>query len=256
MIIHQVGNSQGNYHYNAYIYSDYNWYSHFHACYELIYALKGTTKISLNGIDDVLYEGELILISPYSVHSLEMSKDDRTWIGVFSEDYVRDFAAKNSGNRFGKFRCQPKIEAILKENLFFQGKPSRYMLKGCLYMACGECAENAPVQLHSKSDRFVQLVIDYISRHLSEDISMKSTAESLRYEYHYFSSLFHKCFDTNFKSFINMLRYESACTLLSDKTLDITDVCHKCGFGSIRNFNRVFKEKSGVSPSEYRMRGF
>ncbi|MBO5060012.1 MAG: helix-turn-helix transcriptional regulator [Clostridia bacterium] len=95
-------------------------------------------------------------------------------------------------------------------------------------------------------------VIEYISENLSEDIKLKEMAHTLNYEYHYFSTLFHKCFCINFKSFINIFRFDAACKLLGDGAETITDVCNKCGFGSIRNFNRVFKQLGGITPGEYR----
>ena len=59
MIIHQLYNSQGNYHYNAYIYTDTSWFAHFHACYELVYAKRNFAVITVNGTQYILEEGEL-----------------------------------------------------------------------------------------------------------------------------------------------------------------------------------------------------
>ncbi len=56
----------------------------------------------------------------------------------------------------------------------------------------------------------------------------------------------------NFKSLLNVFRFDKACRLLANKSIDIGDISEKCGFGSLRNFNRVFKDLSGTSPSEYR----
>jgi len=34
----------------------------------------------------------------------------------------------------------------------------------------------------------------------------------------------------------------------------VTEIALRCGFGSIRNFNRSFKELTGLSPQEYRIK--
>ena len=68
-MIHQPTNSRKNFNYNAFIYSDRVWESHFHGNSELIYAMEGSTDLTLNGCSEVLREGELILLSPYAVHS-------------------------------------------------------------------------------------------------------------------------------------------------------------------------------------------
>ena len=95
MIEHQINNSNGNYHYNAFVYSDTIYGTHFHASYELIYIIKGNCEISANETFYNLEEGELFLISPYTIHSINIPKNSKTWIGVFSEDFIADFAKKN-----------------------------------------------------------------------------------------------------------------------------------------------------------------
>lgn len=252
MIIHQIPNSYGNYNYNAFIYTEALWESHFHGNYELIYGIEGNTEISLNGIKYILLPGELILISPYTIHSLNGLKQSKIWVGVFSEDYIVGFSEKNQFIDFIKFKCDNKITDILKEYLFFQGKPEHYLLMACLYMVCNECCKNSVVRNAKKDDKFMFEIIRYISENLSQDITLKETAKKLNYEYHYFSSLFNKCFCMNFKSFVNIFRFETACKILGNKSEPITSVCDKSGFGSIRNLNRVFKQLSGFTPSEYR----
>lgn len=257
LVLHQIANSYGNYNYNCFIYVDDAYaenlaVSHFHSNYELIYAMDGEAEINLNGRSEILVKGELMLISPFAIHSLVLSRGARTWVGVFSEDFIMSFAEKNRHIRYSKFTCDAKVEVMLRDNLFFEGQPEHYMMKACLYMVIGECVKNASAYTAGKGDGFITSVTQYISEHLTDDIKLVEIAEALGYEYHYFSSLFHKAFSMNFKSFINIFRFDSACKMLSNKKTDISAVCEACGFGSVRNFNRVFRQLSGITPSEYK----
>lgn len=251
MILHQVANSRGNYNYNAYIYRNIYWAPHFHGNYELIYVFEGTANISVNGTADILCQGELILLPPYTVHSLHIT-EGITWVGVFSEDFISSYAKKYKYVRYSKFKCSADIEEILKKYLFFQGKPERFMHISCLYMVCNECVKNGVPHSTSQNYHFIYEVVNFISENLSHEIALNDIADAMNYEYHYFSSLFHQYFSMNFKSFINLLRFERSCALLSDKENSITSVAEACGFGSIRNFNRVFKKLSGYTPREYK----
>lgn len=252
MIMHQPTNSQGNYNYNAFVYTDTFYEPHFHANYELIYVFKGKMQLIINGLSQELCSGEIYLIAPYTVHSFLIDKKTTAWVGVFSDDFVASFSAKNRFFAYEKFRCEKTVEDFLIMHLFYQGTPDRYMLKACLYMVCNECVNNAEKTQRNQDPDFTQKVIRHISEHLGEDLSVQQLAQELNYEYHYFSALFQKCFSINFKTFVNMLRFEQACKLLSDHSRKITQICTECGFGSLRNFNRVFKGLSGVTPSEYR----
>jgi len=56
----------------------------------------------------------------------------------------------------------------------------------------------------------------------------------------------------NFKTYVNTLRLASACSLLKESDLTITDIAYKCGFNGIRNFNALFKKHMEKTPSQYR----
>lgn len=251
-MIHQVHNSSGNYNYNAYIYTNVYWDHHFHENFELVYALEGSVDLTVGGSDVTLHKGELLLISPNTVHSFSV-KDAEIWVGVFSEDYIRSFAKENKYARFTKFRCSTENDEFLRKNLFFRGQPERYMTCACLYVMCSECIKNATIEGNQRNKDFISETTKYISENLRSELSLRGVCENLGYEYHYCSTLFNDVFGMSFKSYVNICRVNRACTLLRDSAVQITDVCTECGFGSIRNFNRVFKKISGITPGEYRL---
>lgn len=253
-MIHQFMNSLGNYTYNAFVYSNTFWELHFHKNYELIYVICGHLDLQINDSDYVLSQGELILIPPYAAHTLRIDESSKVWISVFSEDYILSFAKKHRNMRFSQFRCDSAIEAFLSVHLFYQGTPELYMAKACLYMVCSECQKHTALSQTQTNIDFIGNVIDYVSAHFTEDITLTNTATALGYESHYFSSLFHNCFTINFKEFVNMLRFEQACSQLLNTDKEITDIANDCGFQSIRSFNRVFKNLSGQSPRDYRQK--
>ena len=252
MITHQVDNSYGNFNYNAYVYMNIGWQAHFHGNYELIYAIEGDTEINVNGICHKLTPGDFLLIAPYLIHSMEIGGESRVWIGVFSEDYIAEFAKNNKGMRFSRFRCAEPIEKYLREYLIFQGTPERYIAISCLNAVCAECAKNADKKLSDTDARFVESVIEYISAKMSENVTMSEIADALGYEYHYFSLLFKRYFSIRFKSFVNLFKFQYACSLLSDSSKSISEVCFESGFETVRSFNRVFREYCGMTPTEYR----
>lgn len=251
MIQHQLGNSHGNYHYNAYIYQDCYWVPHFHKSFELIYVMDGTAEISVNGVQETLHANEMILLCPYTVHFLRV-ENSRVWVGVFSEDFISAYAAKYKQTQFTKFRCDAQTLEILGKHLFVEGTPDRFLCISCLFLACHICSKTAGVYSHSQNNAFVFDVTSYVSQHLQKDISLKDVAAAMNYEYHYFSTLFNQAFSLKFKQFVNLLRIENACRLLVDSQTSVTQVSEACGFGSIRNFNRVFKAVYGCTPQEYR----
>lgn len=250
-MLHQISNSSKNYNYNAFVYTNTSWDSHFHDNYELIYALDGDVTVRSATDEYVLHTGELLLIPPSAVHSLH-AENAKTWVGVFSDDFVPRFASETKHLRYSKFTLTQGTEEFLKKNLFFTGQPERYMTSACLYAVCSECAERAEVIEDGLDRDFIKATTKFISENIAKEISMHEIAEHLGYEYHYFSALFNRTYGMTFTSFINTYRFNKACMLLSGHEKNITKICDECGFTSIRNFNRVFKKMSGTTPSEYR----
>jgi AraC-like DNA-binding protein len=62
------------------------------------------------------------------------------------------------------------------------------------------------------------------------------------------------CFHQNFSDFVNLLRIEEAKSLLvrDGGKKNILDILLEAGFNSKSSFNTIFKEKTGMSPSQYR----
>ncbi|MDL2221604.1 AraC family transcriptional regulator [Parabacteroides sp. OttesenSCG-928-N08] len=51
---------------------------------------------------------------------------------------------------------------------------------------------------------------------------------------------------------LNDIRIAEAVNRLIDSSDSVSEICYKCGFNNISNFNRVFKRRKENTPSEYR----
>lgn len=251
MIQHQISNSRKDFQYNSRLYTDVFWHSHYHGNFELIFMISGSIELFINSEMFTLCEGEAFLIEPYAVHSFFVPQNAQAWVGVFSDEYVSAFSGKYQNVQFSPFRLSAESEILLKEKLFTENVPDVYLLTAYLNVVCSECVANAKIISGFKNSGFMKEVIDYVSENLAQSISMSTLALSMGYEYHYFSALFHKSFGEDFKKFVNRFRVYSACEYLAAGVKSITEICGICGFASIRNFNRAFKEVMNITPTEY-----
>ena len=68
----------------------------------------------------------------------------------------------------------------------------------------------------------------------------------------YLSESFRRVTGMNFVEYVRRTRYENACDLLRNSDRRISEIAFAMGFQSLSQFNRVFKELSGKSPTEFR----
>ena len=95
-------------------------------------------------------------------------------------------------------------------------------------------------------------ILMYIDEHYTETISRKDIAKAVGYNESYISHLFKQTVKTTLSEYIYSMRVYDAAQLLMKTDLPITQIVSQLGFGSIRNFNRVFLSHTGFNPRDYR----
>ena len=97
-----------------------------------------------------------------------------------------------------------------------------------------------------------QGIIDYISEHFNEKLSLGELSQKCFYSPAYFSRLFKKTFNMSFTDYIMDIRLKHCCELLKDSDYTIEKIMEECGFFDKNTFYERFKNKYGCTPSEYR----
>ena len=94
--------------------------------------------------------------------------------------------------------------------------------------------------------------IRYIESHYQNPkLSNAELAEKCNISEVYFRKIFTETYKTTPKQFIVDIRINKAKQLLSDGFLNISAVAGLCGFSNQFHFCRLFKEKTGITPTEY-----
>ena len=102
------------------------------------------------------------------------------------------------------------------------------------------------------SNDLIYQTVSYISANFKKKFSLEEMAKDLGMSKYVLSRLFSKTFHRNFNQYLNDARLNYACHRLENTSDSITNICLDSGFESQRTFNRVFKERYKISPSDYR----
>lgn len=98
----------------------------------------------------------------------------------------------------------------------------------------------------------VQRAIHYINENYNQDISMEQVAGSVFMNSAYFSQLFKREMGIGFNEYVTNLRMEKAKVFLKQPFLRINEVADLVGYQNTTYFNRVFKNYTGMTPTEYK----
>ncbi|GGY63332.1 hypothetical protein GCM10011613_03790 [Cellvibrio zantedeschiae] len=103
-------------------------------------------------------------------------------------------------------------------------------------------------------DEQLQELVKNHKPHLDEDISLPKLASLLGVTSHQLSELLNIHKNTSFYDFLNDLRYQESLNFLAtnENELTIADIAYRSGFNNRNSFYKVFKEKTGLTPSQYK----
>jgi AraC-like DNA-binding protein len=92
----------------------------------------------------------------------------------------------------------------------------------------------------------------YIEEHSREELSLTKVAKAVNMNANHLSENFKQVTGINFVDYVARTRFKTACDLLPNSKLSISEIAFAAGFQSLSQFNRVFKRFSGKSPTDFR----
>ena len=93
---------------------------------------------------------------------------------------------------------------------------------------------------------------EYIWANHTKNITLKQIAKTYYTNEKYLGRLFKKETGVSVHEYINDTRLKRAAHILKNSTDSILSISIECGFANISHFNRSFKKKYGITPSQYR----
>lgn len=255
MNVYQISNSTGHTNNDIHIYHNTHHVTHFHRDIELIYVQEGTLRITVEGRTCTATAEKMALVLSNQLHAMECSGDTSYLVHVFSQDNVPAFAKLITDKRPASalFDCSPSVRDFYLTYCIAQGHRSSLALKSGLYAICNEFYENSTWMPFSQTvPDLLHQMLSHIASHYAEEITLEKMARELGYEMHYLSRVFSRGVHMNLRQYIHLYRIDHAKERLLHSADPISDIALECGFQSIRNFNRIFLECTGMTPKEYR----
>lgn len=229
--------------------------SHWHMEHELIACREGSAQVMLDDTMFNITQQQCIFCHSGCVHYISASPDSLLLVCLFNEKMydpiTSPFALENPvfEDRYG---ILPKLSEIRHElqnqPIFFECRTEAMIGEILVDVFRGEPLRKAQWQFSDVITRYKQL-LNHIDLEY-EHITYQNAVQFMNMSDAYFSRYFKWQAGMTFSQYLNVVRIEKAVQLLdSAPTMKITDVMLRCGFNTIRSFNRVFREVTGFTPT-------
>lgn len=255
---------------------------HRHNYAELVYMCCGATTHIINDRETiVLKEGDLLFLNQAATHEiLPAGKGDiainfiilpeffdRTLSMMERENVLRSFlisTLSNHDSQLTHLHFQAKeilpIQNLIENMLWnlIDKKPGTNTINqitmGLIFMNLSLFADSILKNRTGNYDQdLIFQILKYIETHYKNGTLADISSEIKLPPYHV-SRLLKKYTGQTFKELLQQQKLQQAVYLLSQTTLSVDDIIDAIGYNNSSFFYRIFREKYGCSPKEYRLR--
>lgn len=225
----------------------------------LIYIPTGSGSFETECHQYEVNSGDAMLIYENEWHRYRPDKKtgwEEYWIG-FDGSYLRNHIVSDlfpdQKSYLKKIGYQEDILILFNQFLELSAKNSlifKKMLLGCLLQLLAHFATESEKKIQTNRNSFiVERTIHIIRQHIKDDIDFRELAQLFHISYSHFRKIFKEITGFSPHQFLINERIECAKRLLVNTELNIKEIAQNCGFKSIHYFSRIFKQKTGSSPS-------
>lgn len=158
--------------------------------------------------------------------------------GEYFDDFLHTYYNNESESAIGN----------IKQNIVTLAKAYHCFENGVM-----DCWDEIFSDLHFKMD-FGEKIRELERQrfYLDSDVNMDWLASELGTNRHYVSDYFNKVLHVTFNEYINNLRLEHAVNLLRSGRVPQSQIAYSAGFNNDHTFRRLFKQKYGCTPSQFK----
>jgi AraC-like DNA-binding protein len=253
---------------------------HAHAEYQLFWVVKGTGTRFIGDSIKAFHPGELIFTGPHLPHLWR--SDDRYFrkntnlcsegvVIYFNENFLGDTVVEKEemlalkklfirSRRGLEFFGAKKTQAIqwMQELADLQGIQRVIRLLQILDLLAGTkeyhfISSTAYEEIigQNEADR-MNLVYEYVLKNFRQRILLEEVSALLHMTPTSFSRYFTMKNNRPFSKFVSEIRIKHACKLLTETNTSVEQICYDCGFNTLSNFNKQFREVMQQKPMQYK----
>lgn len=241
---------------------------HTSPCHTLMYFYSDGGSIVFNDRIYPIRRGTLIFFTSGCYHYTmpdHPERYERSKLFLVPEDWENLFVPFAEDPSISKFSSRSVVYAQIPEEMqeeidrLFRKirdasdfcEVSSLMVSGCIFQLAAYLNKYEMESLPAPAD-FIAKALDYINRHIAEELSVESICEIIPISKYYFCRRFKRATGLTVMEYILKTRITLAKNMLRKETLSISEISAACGFCSVSYFCRVFREHTGITALQYR----
>ena len=224
-----------------------------HSLPELLYVHKGTLHCVIEGREILLQEGEMVVFGPNQWHMFYGDMDvEPAYLTLQFQPETADI----SGLLNRRFRLSEQRAFLPQEMIreqISQDAFSHKMLwaQTCMLLVWLLREPKLPREKTNGEYAIIRQAQQYVCNHLREKLSVSLVAEQIDMSASYLTALFHKHLDISPGEYIRRVKLQESKRMIREEKMTFTEIAAALEYSTVHHYSRQFKEKFGITPSEY-----
>ncbi len=228
---------------------------HIHSHIEFVYVLDGCLELNAFGQNLQIPSGNAAIITPYEIHSYKSEGNADLFILACPPEYFPEYRQIFSGKSYDPIYSPigASHRAIITD-IISSDFTDNLKKKSLIYCTLSDFIKNSSFrEKQSFEYDLYRKALNHISENYTdESLSLSKAAAYMGITPSHLSRVLNSDGKPGFSELVNSLRLYSAKQMLEQSDASIGQIALDNGFGSIRNFNRIFKKIYGCTPRESR----
>lgn len=237
-----------------------------HRSYEFVISLSPISGFTMDGVSVSMPENALLPIHSNLVHGTHLLISDVSFMNIqFEAEFIEELLFGVYGARDIVFAgtvvpCGEEIPALAhrfmdeytqrREGFSYSLSSLSVQIAIAIFRQTGVSRQ---VAAQSPPD-FVTRTIDHFTEHYEECFSLSSVSEMVNMSKYNFAHKFKDMTGRTPYAYFQDIRIMKALELLANPAIRVIDVALQCGYKNHSHFTRLFRQRTGLTPTEYRMR--
>jgi AraC-like DNA-binding protein/mannose-6-phosphate isomerase-like protein (cupin superfamily) len=252
---------------------------HTHNFVEVVYMCEGHTDHLINGDEVRLNKGELLFLNQNATQEIMQAGENDIAVNFIiqpeffdqslkmigdEENMVRDFIigclrSEDYNISYLHFKAADVLPIQnLVENLIWtltNNEQDRHSINqvtmGLLFLQLMNHTDKVTTGRDHFEQELMLTVFRFIEEHY-KDGELTSLAEVLHFDLYWLSRTIKKLTGKTYTELVQAKRLNQAAFLLNDTNMPVSDVGYAVGYDNLSYFHRIFKNKYGITPKQYR----
>ena len=241
--------------------SNYNFPGESDNYWEITFVDNGKLHTTINGQEYTLSSNQLIIYGPGQYHKQQTQNESCSYLTIIFDLNIREKYKKAITDRVFDidYEMRKSIEAFVQSNDFNHAYDVDMMIISVeklivdlLRSTSKSHHKNAGTPMQQKfENELLNEILLYINENIYTSFNVEELCETFAISRSSLQSLFRNLLNIAPKEYISNLKLEKSKMLIKESKYSISEIASILGFSSIHYFSRRFKQKFGISPTEY-----